>query len=92
MLTWYIKYCYDHPVATLAETKVVLNKYFSKPKSNLQLVVGFKEITMRVDEVPWELYQRLKCVIHEANMQLIDGQHYEWFISFLLSHLRISLM
>lgn len=33
-LTWYIKYCTDNPLATLAETKIALNKEFSKPKSN----------------------------------------------------------
>ena len=31
-MTWYIKYCTDHPIATLAETKDALNKEFSKPK------------------------------------------------------------
>jgi len=30
---------------------------------------------MRVDEMPWELEKRLKCVIREANMHLTDGQH-----------------
>jgi len=90
-LTWHTKYCSDNPLEMLAETKVALNKEFSKPKSDFQSVVEFKEITMRVDETPWELDQRLKCVIREANMQLTDGQHREWFIALLLSHLRISL-
>ena len=75
MLTWYINYYFDNPLVSLAKTKSALSKEFSKPKSDLQLVVGFKQITMRVDETSWELDQRLKYVIHEANMWLIDGQH-----------------
>jgi len=90
-LTWYIKYCYDNPLETLAETKIALNKEFSKTKIDSQSVVGFKDITLRVDETLWELFQRLKCMIREANMQLIDGQHREWFIDSLLPHLRIAL-
>jgi len=62
-LTWYIKYCSDNPLASLADTKAILNKEFSKPKSNLKSIVGFKEIVMRVDETPWDLDQRLKCQI-----------------------------
>lgn len=46
---------------------------------------------MRVDETPWELDQRLKCQIREANIQLSDSQHREWFIASLLAHLRIAL-
>lgn len=57
----------------LVETKDALNKEFSKPNSDSQSMVGFMEITMRVGKMPWELDQRLKCVICEANMQLIDG-------------------
>jgi len=33
----------------------------------------------------------LKCVIREANMQLRDGQHCEWFIASILPHMRIAL-
>lgn len=76
-LTWYIKYYSNHPVETLVETMASLDKEFSKPKSDLQSIVGFKEITMRVDGMPWELDQSLKCVIREANMQLTDVQHCE---------------
>lgn len=48
-LTWYIKYCYDNPLASPEETKAALKKEFSKTKSGSQSVVGFKEIMMRVD-------------------------------------------
>ena len=41
--------------------------------------------------MPWELDQRLKCTIHEANMNLIDGHHREWFVDSLLPHLRVAL-
>ena len=33
-LTWYIKYCSDHLVATLAETKVALKKILVSPSLN----------------------------------------------------------
>lgn len=92
MLTWCIKYCSDNPLATLGETKMNLNKDFSKPKSDSQLVIRFKEIMMKVKEMPWEFDQRLICQIKEANMQIIDSQHREWFLASLLPHLRISLL
>ena len=38
-------------------------------------------------ETPWELDQRLKCTIHEANMTLTDGQHHKWFVASLMTHL-----
>lgn len=31
-LTWYIKYCIDNLLASLADTQVALNKEFGKPK------------------------------------------------------------
>lgn len=51
-LTWYINYCIDNPLATLAANKDASNKEFSKPKFDSQSFVGFKEITMRVVETP----------------------------------------
>jgi len=90
-LTWYIKYCTNNPVASLVDTQTTLNKEFGKPKSKTKSVVWFKEITMRVGETPSELDQRLKCVIHEANMNLTDSQQLDWCIATLLPHLRISL-
>lgn len=53
--------------------------------------MGFKEIMMKLGETPWELDQRLKCKIHEANMNLTDGQHREWFVASLMPHLRVAL-
>lgn len=46
---------------------------------------------MKLGETPWELGQRLKCKIHEDNMNLTDGQHREWFVASLLPHLRVAL-
>jgi len=40
---------------------------------------------------PWELDQRLKCTIRDANMTLTDGQHCEWFVASLLPHLTNTL-
>ena len=33
----------------------------------------------------------MKCTIHEANMNLKDGQHRKWFVASLLPHLRSAL-
>lgn len=87
MLTWYIKHSNENPNAGIADTQVVLNKEFSRPNSEGQLIIGFKEITMLLGETPWELDQRLKCTIHKANMTLTDGQHCEWFVALLTPHL-----
>ena len=69
----------------------MLNKEFSRPKPKVQSVVGFKEIMIRPGETPWEVDHRLKCQIYEANMNLTDGQHREWFVASLLPHLRVAL-
>ena len=42
---------------------------------------------MKPRETPWDLDQRLKCTIREANMNLTNGQHREWFIAPLTLHL-----
>jgi len=39
VLTWYIKYCTDNPLASLADTQTTLKKEFGRPKSELQSVV-----------------------------------------------------
>ena len=45
---------------------------------------------MKPGNTPWELDHRLKCKIHEANMNLTDGKHHEWFVASLLPHLRVA--
>ena len=72
-LTWYIKHSNDNPNSGITDIQAVLNKKFSRPKSKAQSIIGFKEITMLPGETTWELDQRLKCTIHEANMNLTDG-------------------
>jgi len=42
-------------------------------------------------ETPWDLNQRLKGMIREANMTLTDGQHRAWFVASLTPHLRTVL-
>ena len=91
MLTQYIKYSEDNPNARVADIQATLNREFSRPKFEVLLIVGFKEITMLPGETPWELDQRLKCTIREANMNLTNGQHREWFVASLLPHLRSVL-
>ncbi len=46
---------------------------------------------MQLVKTPWELDKRLKCKIREANMNLTDRQHHEWFMASLLPHLRVAL-
>ena len=91
MQTWYNKYCTDNPMSALVDIQAALNKEFSRTKSEAQSIIGFKEITMRPGETPWELDQRLKCKIREANMNLIDGHHRKWFVVVLLPYLRVVL-
>ena len=60
VLTWYIKYCIDNPTIALADIHTSLNKEFSRPTSEAQSIIGFKEIMMKHGEKPWELDERLK--------------------------------
>ena len=90
-LTWYIKYCTDNMIFVLVDIQIALNKEFSRTKSEVQSIVGFKEIMLKPSETPWDLGQRLKCTIHEANMNLTGEQHCEWFVASLLAHLRVGL-
>ena len=69
----------------------MLNKEFSRPKSEAQSIIGFNEIMMKPGETPWEMDQILKCKIHEANMHLTDGHHCKWFVASLFPHLRVTL-
>lgn len=90
-LMWYIKHSNDNPNAGIANIQVALNREFSRPKSETQSIIRFKEIVMLPGETPLELDQRLKCMIHEANMTLTDGQHRAWFVASLTPHLRNAL-
>lgn len=54
-LTWYINYYTDNATAVLADIQTVLNKEFNRPKSEVKLIVGFKEIIIKPSETPWEL-------------------------------------
>ena len=40
---------------------------------------------------PWDLDQRLKRKICEANMMLTHELHHTWFVASLTPHLRMSL-
>ena len=46
---------------------------------------------MLLSETPWDLNQRLKSMIREANMTLTDRQHHTWFVASLTPHLRMTL-
>jgi len=46
---------------------------------------------MLLRENPWDLDQRLKSMIREANMTLMDLHHYAWFVASLTPHLRMAL-
>jgi len=54
----------------LVETKMTLNKEFSKSKSDSQSMIEFKEIMMKVEETPWDFDQRLRCQMRQANMKI----------------------
>ena len=90
-LNWYINHSNDHPNAGIVEIQTTLNREFSKPKLETQSIIGFKEIVMLPGETPWDLDQRLKSMICEANMNLMDGQHRVWFVASLTPHLRMAL-
>jgi len=90
-LTWYIKHSNDHQNAGIVEIQIALNREFSQPKSEMKSIIGFKEIAMLPSKTPWDLDQRLKSTIHEANMTLMDAQHCTWFVASLTPHLRMTL-
>jgi len=90
-LMWYIKHSSNHPNAGIVEIQDTLNKEFSQPKSETQSIIEFKEIVMLPGETPWDLDQRLKSTIREANMTLTDAQHRAWFVASLTPHLRMAL-
>ncbi len=46
---------------------------------------------MMPGETLWDLDQRLKSTIREANMMMSDAQHYTWFVASLTPHLRTVL-
>jgi len=73
VLTWYIKNSNDNLNVGIIDIQTMLNKEFRRPKSEVQSIIRFKEITMLPDKTPWELDQRLKCTIHEAKMTLTNG-------------------
>lgn len=52
VLMWYIRYCTDNPMFALVDIQTVLNKEFSRPNSEAQSIVGFKEIMMKPSEIP----------------------------------------
>lgn len=90
-LTWYIKYSSDHPNVGTEAIQDALNKEFRRMKSEMQLIIGFKEIVMIPGETPWDIDQRLRSTIHQANMTLTDAQHRVWFVVSLTPHLRTAL-
>ena len=54
-LMWYIKHSNDNPNVGIADIQAVLNKEFSRPKSETQSIIEFKEITMLPGKTPWDL-------------------------------------
>ena len=51
-LTWYIKHSNDHPNTGITEIQDALNREFSRPKSEMQPIIEFKEIAMLPGETP----------------------------------------
>jgi len=52
VVTWYIKHSNDNPNTGIAEIQAALNREFSRPKSETQSIIWFKEITMLPGETP----------------------------------------
>lgn len=77
-LMWYIMHSNDQPNVRIAETQTTFNKEFSRPKLEMQSIIGFKEIMMLPSVTLWDMDQRLKGTIHEANMMLMDAQHHNY--------------
>jgi len=46
---------------------------------------------MLLGETLWDVDQRLKSTIHEANMTLSDAQNHTWFVTPLTPYLRLAL-
>lgn len=90
-LTSYIKHSNDNLNVEIVDIQIGLNREFSRFKPEVQSIIGFKEIIMLPGETPWELDQRLKCTIRDANMTLMNGQHCKWFVASLTSQLRNAL-
>lgn len=90
-LTWYIKHSDENMNVGIMNIQAALNREFNRPKSETQLIIGFNEIMMLLGETAWELDQILKCMIREANMTLMGGQHRTWFVASLMPHLRNAL-
>ena len=52
VLTWHIKNSNDNPNVGIADIQIALNREFSRPKSEAQSIIIFKEITMLPGETP----------------------------------------
>jgi len=91
VLTWYIRHSNDHLNVGIVEIQITLNREFSRSKLETQSIIIFKEIAMLPGKTPWDLDQRLKSTIREANMTLINAQYWAWFVAPLTPHLRMTL-
>ena len=90
-LTWHIKYSSNHPTVGTAEIQTKLKKESRWPNLETQSIIGFKEIVMMPGETPWDLDQRLKSTIHEANMTLMDAHDRGLFVASLKPYLKLAL-
>ena len=54
-LTWYIKNSNDNPNVGIVDIQAALTMEFSRPKSETQSIIRFKEIAMLLGETPLEL-------------------------------------
>lgn len=90
-LSWYIKYGTMNLVSSLVATKNTLNVEFKKPKSQSQCITKIKEIKQAIKQMAWGVDMRLKCLMGQANFQISDGLHKEWYMVVLLTHLRLLL-
>jgi hypothetical protein len=76
----------------LNDIKTPLSEELKKPKSESQCITKLKEIKQRVVEHVWEFDQRFKTLTGCLSFQITDKQNKEWFITVLLTHIRVPLM
>ena len=83
---------YNAQVRTLLEVKAALIAEFKKPKSESQCIIELKEIKQKPTESVWEFDQKFKTLLDQVSFDIDAEQHKEWFITALLTHIRLSLM
>ena len=76
----------------LPQVKATLIVEFKKPKSESQCITELKEIKQKPMLLVWEFDQKFKTLLDQVSFDIDAQWHKEWFITTLLSHIKLSLM